>query len=239
MDKYKDMIDDKLIRNLVLLALVPLALCALAYFIRFGWIMKYPISPNQSDWGTFGDFIGGVLNPIYAFLAFIGVIYTVLLQKRQLTDMKTQQKLEELQQLIFGIAETIDKVLFEQKHKYKSNDFNVFTLLRSISDDSIRIELNPSHPISCIYDDIRTSVIELISFDLTYVSEQLSHLIWCLENYEKNQGSKEIKDFYIGKYRNVVFMMKQVRHLHLEEVEVFFKVDEVKKTVIDAIKASR
>jgi hypothetical protein len=239
MDNYKDSNDDKLIRNLVLIAFIPLVLCAFAYFINFGLVMKYPVSPNQNDWGTFGDFLGGVLNPIYAFLAFIGVIYTVLLQKRQLTDIKTQQKLEEIQQLIFGVSETIDKILFEQKHNYKDVEFNVFTLLRSISDDSIRIELDPGHPISCIYGDVRSNVVELISFDLAYISEQLSHLVWCIEIYEKNHGSTEIADFYNGKFRNVVFMMKQINQLHLEDLETFFKVNDVKKSVIKSLNENK
>lgn len=34
--------------------------------------------------GTFGDFLGGVLNPILAFLTFIGLIFTIIIQRKEL-----------------------------------------------------------------------------------------------------------------------------------------------------------
>ena len=34
-------------------------------------------SASNGDWGTFGDFIGGVLNPIMGYLAVLGVLLTL------------------------------------------------------------------------------------------------------------------------------------------------------------------
>jgi hypothetical protein len=239
MDRFKEFIDDKSVRKLLLVALVPFGLCVVAYFIRFGLFMKLPISSNQGDWGTFGDFVGGVLNPIYAFLAFAGVVYTVLLQKDQIEIMKTQQKLDELQQLLLGVSSSIDKVLYEQKHKYRDVDTPVFNLLMAISNDSARLELDPSLPIRYVYRDTRESILNLISYNLVYIEEQLSHMVWCLQTYNNNKGSKDIEEFYVGKYRNTVFMMKQMEYLHLKDVEDFFRADEVKKEVFEAIRAEQ
>lgn len=41
-------------------------------------------STQQDVWGQFGDYVGGVLNPILSFLALMALILTVLLQSRQL-----------------------------------------------------------------------------------------------------------------------------------------------------------
>jgi Putative phage abortive infection protein len=52
----------------------------IVYFNTFG--TKIP--KEQDKWGQFGDFLGGVLNPIFSFLALIGLLITIALQVRQL-----------------------------------------------------------------------------------------------------------------------------------------------------------
>ena len=40
----------------------------------------------KAEWGQFGDFIGGFLNPIFAFFNFVMLCITILLQNRQLAQ---------------------------------------------------------------------------------------------------------------------------------------------------------
>jgi uncharacterized membrane protein len=47
-------------------------------FGRLGW------SDQQQDWGLFGDFVGGVLNPIFAFLSLLALLLTVILQNKEI-----------------------------------------------------------------------------------------------------------------------------------------------------------
>lgn len=51
---------------------------AAAYAITFGG----ELSTSQSKWGEFGDFFGGVLNPLLSYAAFAGLIYSIYLQGR-------------------------------------------------------------------------------------------------------------------------------------------------------------
>lgn len=44
------------------------------YFIKFGF---YPLSESPQNWGAFGDFLGGILNPILSFAALIVLIKTI------------------------------------------------------------------------------------------------------------------------------------------------------------------
>lgn len=53
-------------------------------FFRFG----YSISDDNTDWGQFGDYIGGVLNPIFGFLTFLGLLLTIVLQAKELEDAR-------------------------------------------------------------------------------------------------------------------------------------------------------
>jgi hypothetical protein len=56
-----------------------LVLCSI-YVSQFG----FSFSDSRDHWGQFGDFIGGVLNPIIATGALVGVWYSVGLQQREL-----------------------------------------------------------------------------------------------------------------------------------------------------------
>ena len=51
-----------------------------SYFMHF----NNGFSPKQEEWGLFGDFIGGILNPILSFMALISLLLTVVLQSKQL-----------------------------------------------------------------------------------------------------------------------------------------------------------
>ena len=56
----------------------------LLYASHFGW----RLSESREHWGQFGDYVGGILNPIVAIGALAGIWYAVLLQKRELRETK-------------------------------------------------------------------------------------------------------------------------------------------------------
>jgi len=252
LSKGKSMKFDKTGKTLItvlIIALIPLLVVCSLYYINFNnnynqsppfeflkHIFNKQISYDTSEWGTFGDFIGGILNPIYAFLAFAGVVYTVLLQREEIEVTKTEQKLDEIRQLILGLTAAIDRVLYEQTRKYHDKDLTVFNLLRSLSDDSLTKELDRNSPLSIIYEDTRVGVLNAIGNDLVYIEEQLSQIIWCLNAYYKANGSGDILDFYINKYHYIILMMKQINYLHINDLAIFFKIDELKKEVVAVIR---
>lgn len=40
---------------------------------------------GDDKWGQYGDFIGGVTNPVISLLTFGGLLYTILVQRRELS----------------------------------------------------------------------------------------------------------------------------------------------------------
>lgn len=50
------------------------------YFFNFG------VNPSEdhAQWGQFGDYLGGTLNPIFGFLTLIAILMTLTAQVRQL-----------------------------------------------------------------------------------------------------------------------------------------------------------
>ena len=53
---------------------------------------SYAISTKPQDWGPFGDFLGGVLNPILAFCSFIALLYTIHIQQNELALTRLELK---------------------------------------------------------------------------------------------------------------------------------------------------
>lgn len=58
------------------------------YFYHFSG----SFSNSQEIWGTFGDYIGGTLNPILGFLSLIALLYTINLQNNELSLSRKEIK---------------------------------------------------------------------------------------------------------------------------------------------------
>jgi hypothetical protein len=69
-------------------------LSSLTIYVVWFWGVNSKVLSDQADaWGQFGDFIGGVLNPLVAYAAFYWLTRTVRLQKEEL--LETRQALAE------------------------------------------------------------------------------------------------------------------------------------------------
>jgi putative phage abortive infection protein len=65
----------------ILLVATLVALAALGlYFNNF----NEGFSSDQAIWGTFGDYLGGVLNPVFGFLGLLALLITIALQSKEL-----------------------------------------------------------------------------------------------------------------------------------------------------------
>lgn len=65
-----------------LFLIVPVA----SYINMYGDNLVY----SHEKWAQFGDFFGGVLNPVYALLAFIALLYTINLQRTELRQARNE-----------------------------------------------------------------------------------------------------------------------------------------------------
>lgn len=65
---------------LLALAFILLVITLTFYFITFNG----KISDDNAKWGTFGDFVGGTLNPLFALLSLFAIIYTIKIQTEEL-----------------------------------------------------------------------------------------------------------------------------------------------------------
>ncbi|WP_313334029.1 hypothetical protein [Comamonas sp.] len=67
------------------------AVCLVAtYLIYFGVHLGQSAATDASTWGTFGDFVGGLMNPVVAFAAFFWLTESVKIQKQELADTRAE-----------------------------------------------------------------------------------------------------------------------------------------------------
>lgn len=60
-----------------------IAITALALYMR---AFKGDFSSNQGDWGTFGDYLGGILNPVVGLVTVYLVLINVIIQRKELKN---------------------------------------------------------------------------------------------------------------------------------------------------------
>ena len=73
---------------------IAVTLVSLAFYVCWFWLLKgRPLSGDTGAWGEFGDFVGGILNPLVAYSAFYWLTRSVRLQKEEL--LETRKALEE------------------------------------------------------------------------------------------------------------------------------------------------
>jgi large-conductance mechanosensitive channel len=76
-------------KNIIpIVGLIAIAIVSL-YFFKF----HHGFSDDNGKWGTFGDYIGGILNPIIAGFALYLIAKTYDLQKKELEETKQLLKL--------------------------------------------------------------------------------------------------------------------------------------------------
>ena len=67
-----------------------------AFLIILGLYIAYfknlSITNDSATWGTFGDYLGGTLNPIISFLALIGLLYTIHQQAQEMQATREELK---------------------------------------------------------------------------------------------------------------------------------------------------
>lgn len=67
-------------------------LAVLAYMLWFGVFNPGKISKDPAVWGQLGDYVGGIANPLIAFLALYWLTQSVLLQRKELQETKDALK---------------------------------------------------------------------------------------------------------------------------------------------------
>lgn len=144
--------------------------------------------------GTFGDFIGGIANPIFGFLSFITLLYTIMLQSKELE--LTRQELEETKEELKRSAEAqeLSSQVFQQQ-KFDSIFFSLIDQINKSTDTYIKKN----------YDaEGKNKFLEKIR---TY---QLDNHITIWQVYESSKESRRIFELLVNQERKTLLTFTQL-----------------------------
>lgn len=112
-----------------------------AFLIVLGLYISYfknlSVTNDSATWGTFGDYLGGTLNPIFSFLALIGLLYTIHQQAQEMQatreELKQAAEQQHRQADIFNLQQ-FESTFFSllEQHNKAIERINVESIYKSL-----------------------------------------------------------------------------------------------------------
>lgn len=147
-------------------------------FIFIYYFYKLPLPETAENLGQFGDYIGGTLNPLLAFLSFSALLITIFVQLKQL-DFSSEQLKRTLDDLNLSRtelaltrtelkrsadAQTGSKAVMEEQlltQSLQQFDSTFFAMLRELN--NLQLDLN--NPVSQDYSKLKSCLKDVMSKD--------------------------------------------------------------------------
>jgi hypothetical protein len=216
-------------------ALIFLSVCLLInflvmgiYFWKFAPGHMFELSSDQDIWAQFGTFYSGMMTPLLSLAAFVGILFTIVLQARQLDhakeqfdDLKRKAQLEEIQRVIGSVAATVDGMLNSKVPLYASKrfiqgnpeDWTLSTIISAlgygrltVGDESRHRDPNFKLRMDATYQDSEMAVNAVVI--------EFESMAWCMNTYRKNGGSEDVLGFYSHRYGPIVGWLKAMDEFH-------------------------
>jgi hypothetical protein len=204
-----------------------------AYVLKFGG----NFSDDPERWGAFGDYVGGILNPIFAFLAFVALLLTIILQSRELelTRVELGNSAKALQDSRDIAARQRDLM---EAQAQKEDVFRIITYIfdqiKQISDDKYTLYLKNSN-CDRIHESInyffgtkkKENVYKYLpngmeennenwisnNKNLSSYVERLHELISYLKMFEELSGNRTLTNYYKRRIQDVAWDMYQKNYI--------------------------
>ena len=104
----------RLIVSILLVAAYSIIAVLLTYAMQFG--IRWSCKPEV--WGQFGDYVGGVLNPVLAFMTFLAVCITIRLQQDEMQEARKDRVVGSTEAAIFELFRVYDQCLLGVEIEY-------------------------------------------------------------------------------------------------------------------------
>lgn len=157
------------------------------------------IALNQESFGAWGDFFGGVLNPILTFLTFMGLLITIILQQTELREAREEFK---------GQKEALENQKNEMQVQSFDNKF--FQMMNFFIE--IRKEIS--------FSKIRKNFEDEISKDYTDNRKYISRTLFSFfdnqfQNF--NRKNSEFKYYFLNLYQILKYIDEDIPNQELSK----------------------
>lgn len=112
------------IKGYVLLAAGIIVLVGAVYFVRFYCLLDYVLAEETEVWGQFGDFIGGVLNPLLSFISITLLLKSLSLQYQANSSLRADIENKEKIEILRSFESLFFSLISAQKNSFDSLRLN-------------------------------------------------------------------------------------------------------------------
>lgn len=214
------------------------------YFLNF----HGELSADPNNWGIFGDFIGGALNPVLSFFALFALLITISIQSQQLyysrkelelTKMELAKSAEAAQRQAnhfereatrIDIYRVIQKLSERINSTYNSNNIEPIKGHTNLSSIHATLkggnDINKNNPLKLAYENYQISdsethrVIKWLENDLIGLANYVAQ--YDKETKKKNKYSP-FADFYRAEYGEMVQTFTQLNMMRRELYNFYCK----------------
>jgi hypothetical protein len=221
----------------VVLALTGLTVAA--YVWKFGTTL----SGERGDWSGFGDYFGGVLNPIFALLAFMGLLWSIhkqgedfrvsleLLRRQtnsaeeQVNAMRQERAGEEMLHVVKEVDAHIERILNVEVGGTGSALVNI----RQMKSEAERVKANPKAPYVGAYLQFvqqattSGSIVESHARELVYLVGQARKFLEAYAAINPSYYPPTLK-FYADRCESLMDMVEDIGGLPPDTRAVFARI---------------
>jgi len=212
------------------------------YFLNFG---SLGISNNSEVWAQFGDFIGGILNPLLAFLAFIALLFTIKLQSDALNISKEELEATRKELEKSRIAQEKQSISLELQNKatnlqiFENTFFQLISLFNNTLENlNLEVELLMNSLTINNVKYLETTVdLNKCNF-LVEGNNTGKEVILKLLKFYKNRITKDTYDIFNEKFENITGVyfgqiyqiLKLIHESNIEKKERYINIIRVQFT---------
>lgn len=209
-------LNKKLLMLVVVFAFCLIAVLIFMYINNFGVIR----SDLQADWGAFGDYFGGILNPVFGLCAFLGVLWSLDIQIKQLKQISLDKQGEELLVVIKDIDARIGELMNVEVGKTSGESLFIHHMVAEC--DRGAGVLGSSDAYTMFVDIARQSgsILEAPARELKNKIITLHRFLLLYPQGQKG-GNAPVVEYYIDKISGLVKMLDEVGGVP-SEVSDFF-----------------
>lgn len=178
--------------------ILSISVCLLIAALAVYWYWFYikqgrGISIQPEQWGQFGDYLGGVLNPIFALAAFLGLLVTIHLSNKEIIRNDIERQKSDLLNMINLAHKELNVVLNEKlKITLYKNMMSAGSEIKLPAGEKeltvLEAALYEKKSLKQMHDEHRVII--------SKIHELLALLRAYCKNYEAIGGDNKITDFY-------------------------------------------
>jgi len=195
--------------GVIITAIILITIVSSLYFYNF---REYGLSPQHEDWGTFGDFMGGTLNPLFAFLSLLALLKTLQIQSQELRATRKEMN-------------TSSTALGEQSKSIKLQNFeNTFFNMVNLHNDILK----------SLYLDKKSKKEIKTTIDLSNISYTI-HTVDSINSKETITFLSDKLNLFFIKYNTLECYKENIKRTQnsfgeVEEVEIFNQYNQSNRT---------